>query len=56
MADHRSQIEAIHVLAKAALVRMGVSVANLTLGGIIKTYALRPSFEVALKQLHATRT
>jgi hypothetical protein len=54
MVEHRSRIEQIHVLARAPMVRMGVSVANLALGGLIKTYALRPSYEVAVKQLSAT--
>lgn len=35
---HRARVVEIHVVARSKLVAMGVSVANLALGGIIKTY------------------
>lgn len=38
-------ISAIHVHATSTIVRMGVSVANLALGGIAVTYADRNEFE-----------
>jgi hypothetical protein len=51
--EHRARLEPIHLLARSPLVRMGVSVANLALGGLIKTYALRASYDVAVASLGA---
>jgi hypothetical protein len=47
--SHRSHLNGLHVLARSKLVSMGVSVANLALGGIIQSYPT-PSgpFEQAL--------
>jgi hypothetical protein len=40
----RTRIAAFHVLLKSKLVAMGVSVANLALGGIVKITTERPQF------------
>jgi hypothetical protein len=48
---HRKQISAIHTFTRSKLVAMGVSVANLALGGIITAHPQRESFEAALNQL-----
>lgn len=45
---HRSRLESLHVLARSKLVLMGVSVANLALGGIVKTHETTATFERAL--------
>jgi hypothetical protein len=44
----RARIAALHVLLKSKLVAMGVSVANLALGGIVKTDNDRAKFKQAL--------
>jgi hypothetical protein len=46
--DHRSHVVCVKVLAKSKIVRMGVAVANLTLGGIIENLDTRLLFERAL--------
>jgi hypothetical protein len=38
LAKHRARLDEIHIVARSKLVAMGVSVANLALGGIIKSY------------------
>lgn len=49
LVKHRARIAEIHVVARSKLVAMGVSVANLALGGIIKTYPVPGgAFERAL--------
>jgi hypothetical protein len=50
-AEHRGRLEPIHMLTRSPLVRMGAQVANLALGGLIKTYTLRTSFDLAVKEL-----
>jgi hypothetical protein len=52
--EHRSQLDTIHVLARSPIVRMGISVANLALGGLVKTYSLRASYDVAVKSILAS--
>jgi len=48
------EIEAIHVYATSTIVRMGVSVANLALGGIAVTHANRAAFEAKFKAAAST--
>lgn len=51
LVSHRERLDAIHVVARSKLVAMGVSVANLALGGIIKSYpAAEGPFAKALKE------
>ena len=50
--EHRSRLEPTHMLARSPIVRMGVAVANLALGGLIKAYALRANYDAAVKQLN----
>lgn len=48
--DRKAQIGKVHILVKSKLVAMGVSVANLLLGGdTICSYTDRPKFEGALR-------
>jgi hypothetical protein len=48
---HRPQIVSLHVVARSKLVAMGVSVANLALGGIITAHTGRQgAYETALQQ------
>lgn len=42
---HRKKLASVHALAKSIVVRMGVSVANLALGGMLRSYDARPRFE-----------
>jgi len=49
--SHRKQLEAIHAYAQSKLVWMGISVASLALGGIVKNHRSRESFEAALKKM-----
>ena len=46
--EHRSVIVAFHILTKSRLVAMGVTVANLALGGSIRPHMQRKTFDVAL--------
>ena len=48
---HRPQIIAIHTFTRSKLVSMGVSVANLALGGIVSSHPTRDKFADALDQL-----
>lgn len=47
---HRAQIVAFHILTRSRLVAMGVTVANLALGGHIRAHTNRASFDVALRK------
>jgi hypothetical protein len=50
LVSHRARLDGLHVVARSKLVAMGVSVANLALGGIIKSYPAETGpFERALK-------
>jgi hypothetical protein len=49
--EHRARLEPIHVLTRSRLVSMGVAVANLALGGLIKVYTLRTNYDLALQKL-----
>jgi len=50
LVSHRARLEGLHVVARSKLVAMGVSVANLALGGIIKSYPAETGpFEKVLK-------
>jgi hypothetical protein len=54
---HKTQISILAVLVRSKLVQMGVSVANLLLGGWIISYTKRNEFEAAIttaKQEHAS--
>jgi hypothetical protein len=44
----RGRIAGIDILVQSKIVSMGVAVANLALGGLIKSYARRPDFDSAL--------
>ncbi len=50
---HLRSVAKIHIVVKSKMVAMGVSVANLALGGIIQTHAKRAgSYERALEEAH----
>jgi hypothetical protein len=49
--EHRARLEPIHLLTRSSLVSMGVAVASLALGEFIKTYTLRTSFDLAVREL-----
>lgn len=48
--DNRAHVICVKVLAKSKIVRMGVAVANLALGGMIENLDTRLLFERALSQ------
>lgn len=48
---HRPQIIAIHAFTRSKLVSMGVSVANLALGGIVRSHPTREGFAEAMDVL-----
>jgi hypothetical protein len=50
VARHRARIQALHILPHGKLARMGVSVANLALGGFITAHSARHTFEEALRR------
>ena len=50
MKANKGRITAQHMLVRSRLTQLGVAVASLALGGIIKGYTSRPQFEEALKQ------
>ncbi|MDC3952901.1 hypothetical protein [Polyangium jinanense] len=52
--EHPKQGEA-HILVKSRIVAMGVSVANVALGGRLKAYADRPKFERARTETIASK-
>src|SRR5690606_35425297 len=45
---HRSEFAAIHILLRSKLVAMGVSVANLALGGFMTVHSARAPFDRAM--------
>lgn len=47
--DNRPRIVAFHILTQSRLVAMGVTVANLALGGSIRAHLSREGFEAALR-------
>jgi hypothetical protein len=49
LARERKCIGCLHVLVRSKIVAMGVSVANLALGGIITIHGSAPSFHAALQ-------
>jgi hypothetical protein len=49
LATHRASLDSLHVLARSKLVLMGVSVANLALGGIVRTHSTREPFDAQLR-------
>jgi hypothetical protein len=49
-ATHRSRVT-FHLLVGSKIVAMGVSVANLALGGILVGYNNRPAFDAALRSV-----
>lgn len=46
--DHRPKIVAFHILVRSKIVAMGVSLANLAIGGAIVAHTRRAAFEAAL--------
>lgn len=48
--ERRSQVRALHALVKSRIVAMGVSVANLALGGIITSHTKHAPFQAAFEQ------
>jgi hypothetical protein len=50
------ELRGVHILVRDKLVGMGVSVANLSLGGILKSYTDRVAWERALQDLVAEGT
>ena len=47
---HRNQVLGLHTFTRSKLVAMGVSVANLALGGIVSSHPTREAFEEALHE------
>ncbi len=54
VARHRTQMDPIHVLTRSQLVSMGVAVANIALGGLIKVHTLKTSYDRVVEGLAAT--
>jgi hypothetical protein len=48
---NRKKLAAVHTLSRSKIVAMGVSVANLALGGIIENHKTIASFELAVRQV-----
>lgn len=48
--EHRTRISAFHILTRSKLAAMGVTVANLALGGSIRAHVRREAFERALTE------
>jgi hypothetical protein len=47
--SNRSNVTRLTVIAKSKLVKMGVAVANVALGGIVNTVDSRPAFDLAVR-------
>ncbi len=47
---HRSRVAVQHMLVRSKITKMGLSVASLALGGLIRGHASRVSFRLALEQ------
>jgi hypothetical protein len=47
---HRTDMDALHVLTSSKIVGMGVSVANLAMGGIVTAYTQRATFAPLAKK------
>lgn len=52
---HKSEIVAFHILTRTRIAAMGVTVANLALGGHIRVHVRRESFEQALAEYVKTQ-
>jgi hypothetical protein len=52
-AKNRKNIREHHILLRSRLVAMGVSVANLAVGGHIRPHTSRPAYETALARIVA---
>ena len=50
IAINRSRIEAVHILMRSKIASMGVTLANLALGGFIRSYTRRDEFERELRR------
>jgi len=48
---HRKNVAAVHAFSHSTLVNMGVAVANVALGGMIRSHPDRASFERAMERL-----
>ncbi len=48
---NRARLGPIHMLTRSQVVNMGTAVANIALGGLIKTYTLRADFSLAVQKL-----
>jgi len=52
---HRQQVASLHILVRSRLLAMGISVANMGLGGMITSYTDRAPFETVRRRLEQTR-
>lgn len=50
---HRQRLQAGHILTRSKIVRMGVSVGNIAIGGIAQLHDTPASFRLALSQAGA---
>lgn len=48
---HRDCVDGVHVVTRSKLVSMGVSVANLAMGGIFTTHVQRAEFDALMMKL-----
>ena len=51
---HREQVDVQHMLVRSKITKMGLSVASLALGGLLKGHVSRASFQAALDQAVST--
>ena len=51
LAQRNKKLKSVHTLSTSKIVAMGVSVANLALGGMIQNHKTSASFEMALRQV-----
>lgn len=48
--QHRGSIKAFHLLHSSGLIRVGVNLANMLVGDLIKSYPDRSAFEKAMNE------
>ena len=48
--ERRAQIDTVHILLRSGLTRMGVSLAAMVLGRMLKPYRARDAFEAAMAE------
>lgn len=50
LADHRTSVNHTGIYVETQLVRMGLTLANVVLGGFVRSYSTRDAFEAAIRE------